>query len=486
MTYLPSQELWPEQREALAKMAGRKCFALLMAMRTGKTPVVLAEYGQLELDGEVDDLLVVAPAGAYRTWVEAAARHLSQDLLARVRIRAWRSGEPAGQRRLTENFLSDSSGPRIFAVNVEALSKAKSPARDAVLRFLAGGRCYVAVDESTVIKGNSKRTKFVNEKIRPLAARRRILSGLVTPRSPIDLFHQLSFLDQGILGFPSQLVFTKWAAFTEMRDFGGRWLTTVIDKTRGVNGFRPAALEEIRRRIEPHSYRCEFRPKVPTTYSFREVELTPEQRRHYEELRDRATTQLADMSHVTATVVIAQISKMHQVLLGHVTDETGVLKEIPELRTAELLSLLDDHDGKAVVWVSYDHDIRKVAAALAADHGSSAVARFWGGNLSSREEDVARFRTDPACRFMVATPDSGGRGQTWDVADLAVYYSSRDNLEHRDQSEQRTMGRNKERGVDVVDMIARGTVEEKIIWALRKKIDLASAINGDNYREWLV
>jgi hypothetical protein len=37
-----------------------------------------------------------------------------------------------------------------------------------------------------------------------------------------------------------------------------------------------------------------------------------------------------------------------------------------------------------------------------------------------------------------------------------------------------------------VDLIVPGTVEEVIITALRKKIDLAAMITGDNYRQWLI
>lgn len=87
---------------------------------------------------------------------------------------------------------------------------------------------------------------------------------------------------------------------------------------------------------------------------------------------------------------------------------------------------------------------------------------------------------------MVATPDAGGKGRTWDVADLAVFYSNRDNLELRDQAEMRTMGKDKEHGVDNVDLVVPGTVDEKILQALRAKIDMAAVINGDNWRQWVV
>jgi hypothetical protein len=50
----------------------------------------------------------------------------------------------------------------------------------------------------------------------------------------------------------------------------------------------------------------------------------------------------------------------------------------------------------------------------------------------------------------------------------------------------RPLGVNKEKQVDYIDLIVPGTVETKILEALRKKIDMASVINGDNYREWLI
>lgn len=266
----------------------------------------------------------------------------------------------------------------------------------------------------------------------------------------------------------------------------------LVDKEQGNNGFKPEAIKELQKLIAPHSYRVEFRPKVPTIYYIREVEMTKEQAKAYAEMKEFATTKLANESHVTATVVIAQIMKLHQILCGHVKDELGKEHLIPENKTTSLLELLDDYGGKAIIWCSYDLDVRKVSAALAKEYGESAVARFWGGNVKTREQEAAAFKTKAGCRFIVATPDSGGMGQTWDMADLVVYYSSKDNLEHRDQSEQRPMGRDKTRGVDVVDLVCPGTIEWReddgpsILRSLRKKINMATAINGDNYKEWLM
>lgn len=479
INYQPRLKPRDYQQKALDKMAGREAFALLMAMRTGKTKTLLDDFGRLELDGKVQDLLVLAPAGVYRTWVGQVNEHLSDDLRARATVHVWQSGPSKADKLALERFLREVA-PRVFLVNIEAISMPGTGARVACEKFLASGRrAMVAIDESTIIKSpRAKRTKYVVDSLAPRAAYRRILSGLPTPRSPLDVYCQFEFLSPAILGHSSYYSFQRRYAVTKLTDFGGK----LRRPAEIVVGYRDA--DEIARLIEPHSFRVEFRPNIPPTYSFRDVALTPEQARVYAELREFSTAKINAEQFTTAEIVIVQMLRMHQVLCGFTADEHGRLVELPERRTDELLELLDDYGGKSIVWCSYDHSVRKVAASIEKEYGP--VARFWGGNLATREAEEHRFKTDPECRHMVATPGAGGRGRTWDVADLTVYHSSTNNLEHRDQSEQRVQGVDKLRGCDYVDLRVPGTVEDKIIGALRAKIDMASLINGDNYREWLV
>jgi hypothetical protein len=481
--YLPKRPADENQAKALKKMRGKEAFALLMAMRMRKSKVLIDDFGEMELTGQVQDLMVIAPAGVYRTWIDVLKGDLSDDLRERIIVHLWQSGSGKGLERDRKAFLATEE-PRALLMNIEALSR-PGEAREFCRKFLDQRANVVAVDESTKIKNKSKRTDFIIKVIKPLADYRRLLSGLPTPRAPLDLFFQFEFLDWKILGWRSWHAFRAHVAYMKQQWFGGRSVM-LIDKEQGNNGYKPEAIKELQKLIAPHSYRVEFRPKVPTAYEIREVEMTEQQAKAYAEMKEFATTMLSSEAHVTATVVIAQIMKLHQILCGHVKDELGNEHLIPENKTAELLELLDDYGGKAIIWCSYDIDIRKVAAALTEEYGKKSVARFWGGNVKTREAEVKAFKTDPQCRFIVATPDSGGMGQTWDMADLIVYYSSKDNLEHRDQSEQRAMGRDKTRGVDVVDLICPGTVEVKILEALRKKINMSSQITNDSWRDWVM
>lgn len=478
MRYQAQHPPYAHQAEALRLLEGQRAFGLFMAMRTGKTKVAIDDFGRLYDSSAALGMLVVAPAGVYETWAGEIRRHLDLRLLERARVFTWRA-----QRRVTreqDEFMAYRGGPRFLLVNVEALS-AVERAQELCLEFVGQVPAMVVVDESTTIKNpRASRTKFLTNVVSPVADYRRILSGLPTPRSPLDIFAQFEFLEPGLLGYHNFQNFQRRYARTRPHRVGGRVIRIVV-------GFQN--LPELSERVRPHSFRVRLEDCYdlpPKIYQTRDVLLDPRQRELYESLRDRASAQLGEQEHVTATEVITQILRMHQVLCGHVFDEEGKLHEVPERRTDALLELLEEHDGKAVVWCSYDYSVQKVSAALRKEYGEDSVARFWGGNKSGREAEEVRFKTDPRCRFMVATAAAGGRGREWSAADLVVYYSNTMDLEHRSQSEERTQAIGKSRSVLYVDLVARETVDEKIIRGLRDKIDLAATITGDDYQEWLV
>lgn len=469
-----------KQAEALAKMEGKDAFALLMSMRVGKTKCIADDYGRLELSGKVKNLLVTAPGGNYEDWAADLLKDFSYDLEKRAKVHVWRSGATKAEEKALAAFMADTESPRAFIVNIEALSSVKR-CQEACLRFLKSGPAMFAVDESTTI-GNpgSARTKFINGKLAEHAEVRRILSGLPTPRDPLSLYSQFEFLDWRILNHRSFYAFRARYAIMWQENFGGRVVPI-------IKGFRD--LDELYAKIEPYSFRatladCYDLP--PKQYSFHHVSLTEEQKRIYKDLKDYATAQLNATDHVTATVIVAQIIRLHQVLCGHTVDENGVGHDIPENRTDELLGLLERTDEKVIIWAAYDHDIQKIAAAIKRKFGEGSCARFWGGNKNTRDEEEARFKNDPECRFIVATAAAGGRGKEWSVANLVIYYSVTDNLEHQAQSEDRAQAADKATSVAYVFMIAPGTVETKFIHNVRNKINLSTAVLGEGFREWLI
>lgn len=478
-------------------------FAYLMDMGTGKSKVVVDEFGERAEANDVSDLLMWAPAGCYRNWFEDRGedelselhKHMDPAVYDRTLIVPWISGGNTTDKRRLEAMLQcrDPKRPRAFVVNVEAMSAVKA-CRAAVKAFVETSRRGViaCIDESTTIKNHkAERTVAITDLTRGgKVAARRILTGLVTPQSPLDLFGQFDFLDNRILGFRSYRAFQARYAITRELQVGGQ---SRRFNPRIVVGYRN--VEELREKIAPYSFRKlkeECLDLPPKQYlPIRHVELTAEQKRAYVDMRDLAIAELESQDLVTATMVLTQRLRLDQILCGFVTDNEGKLHALPEKRTAALLELLEDYQGKAIIWTTWDYSIRRIAAELRKVYGDDSVAMFWGGNRGTRDTDERRFKNDPKCRFMVATQSAGGRGNTWVGAGLSVYYNNNDNLEHRSQSEDRNHrdGLTGPRGAGkamYADLVARGTIDERKIKNLRNKIDLASLISGDNYREWLI
>lgn len=502
MAYKSKRKPRVKQAEALRVSRGKKVFAFRMAQRTGKTKVTIDRWGELVAECKSQDLFIVAPAGCYDTWVPAVELDLPDAMFQRTKIHLWESGSYSSKKRqaLLADFLKPQDGVlRVFIMNVEAISMVME-ARSVARQFLEGrDGAYFAIDESTCIKNyQAACTKFINAQLRDLAYYRSILSGLMSPKSPLDIYTQFEFLDPRILKYDNFFSFRHRYAVMQTHDFGGRKVELVV-------GHRDT--KELYKKIDPWSFRVRLEDcydMPPATYAIRNVKLTDQQERMYRELKEYATTLIEADKFVTATAVITQILRIHQMLCGHtVDDENGEEHEIKENRVAAVLEELSEYEGKAIIWCCYDLDIRKVSAALEKEFGDpnikfdegkipkGRVARFWGGNRKTRLEEEKRFKEDPECLYMVATPDAGKFGRTWDIADSVIYYASRNNLEHRLQSEERPKAVGKTKPISYVDLKAvrkdgSKTVEDKIIHALRNKLDMAATINGDNWREWLV
>jgi hypothetical protein len=497
--YVPAIPPLAHQREALRRIQNKPTspsdqdvFALLMETGAMKSKVVIDEFGERATANDLTDLLIVAPAGCYHNWTDSSAtdpsefsKQMDPEFYERLTWAKWSAGGGAEMRERLRRLLR-ADGPRALVVNVESVSSVDRCV-DLCIEFAARGRCLMVVDESTTIRGMRSKTRRTDMCywIGRTAAARRIMSGLVAPKSPLDLYSQFEFLDWRILGHRNFYSYRAKYAIIESMKVGGR------DHERTIKvpvAFRN--MEELHERIAPYSYRklkseCLDLPEkvyVPV----RHVELTKEQKRHYAEMREFAETRLDEESYVTATMVLTQRMRMDTVLCGFVRDDDGNIREIPEKRTDDLMEVLGEHGGKAIIWTTHDLCVRKIADRLRREYGPRSVAQFWGGNRSTRGEDEARFKGDPECRWMVATQAAGGRGNTWTVASLAVYYNNSDDLEHRIQSEDRVHRGGLKHPYSIVDLCAPGTIDEKKIWALRKKLDIATLIHGDGYRKWIV
>ena len=106
--------------------------------------------------------------------------------------------------------------------------------------------------------------------------------------------------------------------------------------------------------------------------------------------------------------------------------------------------------------------------------------------VDDRNLAVERFQNDPKCRFFVAIPVTGGYGLTLTAAKYVIYYSNNYNLEVRRQSEDRAHRIGQTKNVVYIDIMAENTIDDKIVVALKSKIELSAKTLGDNPQKWLI
>jgi SNF2 family DNA or RNA helicase len=190
---------------------------------------------------------------------------------------------------------------------------------------------------------------------------------------------------------------------------------------------------------------------------------------------------------VTSTVtVLTQLMRLHQITCGHFTADDGSTQLIPNNRITELMNVLEETEGKAIIWANYQRDITNIIESIVEKYGPGSVVDYYGLTpQEERQENIKKFQNDENCRFIVGTPQTGGYGITLTQANTVIYYSNGYDLEKRLQSEDRAHRIGQTKSVTYVDLITEDTVDEKIVKALRDKINIASEVLGEELKDWI-
>ncbi len=276
MRYKFKHQPYAHQLTALEKSWDKNEYALFCEMGTGKSKILIDNFAMLYDNGQIDGVLVVAPKGVYKNWQrKEVPEHLPEHIVADIVV--WSPNHTKKQLEHLDVALKDDDNLKVLIMNVEAFSTDKGV--EFAKQFLRKRKVFMAVDESTTIKNRSaKRTKNIVN-VGGLAKYRRIATGSPITKTPMDLFSQCDFLDPHLLGFGS--FFSFQARYCKM------WRRSV-----GTHSFNQVVgyqnLEELTNNLDRFSYRilkkdCLDLPEK--IYIKRLVELTPEQRRVYDQLK---------------------------------------------------------------------------------------------------------------------------------------------------------------------------------------------------------
>lgn len=182
-----------------------------------------------------------------------------------------------------------------------------------------------------------------------------------------------------------------------------------------------------------------------------------------------------------------QVVEMHEGIKAFKV-ERKIVDIIPRAENPRLLLLQEILEAcepkKAIVFCRFTHDVEMICDML----GEQALRYDGSTSQKLREANLEKFRDPNAAvaRVLVANVHALSMGLTLTIAKLAIYFSNSFSLEKRLQSEDRIHRPGQDTSVQIIDLVAENSYDERIVQALREKYDIAAEVTGDRLREWIV
>ena len=470
---------YQHQVDALTISYDREKFALFMEMGCGKSKVIIDNFVHLFKNQKINGVLILAPKGVYDTWFSKEIPNHTPDEINYHTVK-WSNANTQKNKKSLATLFEEPNRLNILTMNIEALSTKKGA--QFITDFLFKRKCMFIVDESTTIKNHKAKRTINAVRLGKYAYYRRILTGSPVTKSPLDLYSQAYFLDPSLLGFASYFSFRARYANLMDRSANGRTYKQVV-------GYKN--LTELNENLLKFSYRVlkkdclDLPDKV---YIKRIIQMTDEQKGVYRDLQKQAKTRLTTGT-VTTAHLITQLVRLHQVSCGFVGLDGGGITELPSQRLPELMEILEETDGKVIIWVNYIHDIQRIEQELIKVYGAESVGTYYGKvGQERRAEVIDEFQNlENPLRFFVGNTQTGGYGITLTAASTVIYYSNNYDLEKRLQSEDRAHRIGQVNKVTYIDIVCEKTVDEKIVKSLRQKQNIAQTVLGEEkWKDWLV
>lgn len=336
-------------------------------------------------------------------------------------------------------------------------------------RDLITEQTMVVVDESSYIKGHrSRRT----ERITAMSERARyrlLLTGTPLSQGVVDLYAQMRFLSPAILGFKSFCSFAH-----NHLEYSDKYPGMIV---RSLNS------EQLAAKIAPYVYQvtkdeCLTLPRK--LYDVRYYGLTQEQQVAYILAKEELLLSLPD-DEIDSYAIFRLFTALQQIVSGFWNhSKAGWREEYPHLRMDLLSDVLASlpADAKVIIWCKFQYSVRQIVNALTTEYGADAIAEHHGG-MATRQRSAALAQWRNAGRFLVATQATGGHGLTLTEAHHAVFYENGFKYAERVQAEDRIHRIGQDRPCTYIDLVASGSIDQRIQRALAGKGNVVEAFRRE-------
>jgi len=444
------------QTKIFEEAKDREFFGLLWQQGCGKTrtAIQLAEHHYMA--GRISACVVVTTKGLVRNWsdIELPA-HASVDHFYDV----WPN----------RAVKQSPTGLYYWFVNIDALRTDPFVTRFRVFMKLYPNFMAI-IDESTVIKSPSAKRTRRAWKIGQLAKYRLIMTGLPTPRSPLDLYAQCKFLSPMALGFNDFNQFKLHHANIVIEMLGPGRTFPRIDSYKNLG-----ELKEKLSKFSSIVRKDECLDLPPIRQRIFPVPLTKEQQSYYDDLQEELLTYI-EGEEIEAKNILSMINKCLQLCSGQIKLPDGRYIEVPTDRLEALQELVEECEGQTICWTAFVAN----ATAIGRHFGKDALLLPSGLTLDQRQLILGRFKSGEG-RLLVANPASAGHGITLTNSSNIIHYSRLFNYEHRAQADARIHRIGQTEACLITDLLDPDTLEMKVVRVLLAREKMSDFMLDKNF-----
>jgi SNF2 family DNA or RNA helicase len=443
--------------------------AFLMEMGTGKTFAAVAVVGKRYLDGQVRKLLVLAPLSVIHVWKNEFKQHADfpHDVMVldgSLDDKKLDLGRTANHKNLSVVVVSYDSSWRL----AEEL-KAWKPD-------------MMILDESQRIKNReAKRSEFIHD-LGDIVKYKMILTGTPVTQAPLDIWSQYRFLNKKIFGDNFWKFRSKYAI---MGGFEGKM----------VIGYQN--LDELSDHAHSIAYRVLKKDALDLpdfTDQIMYCELKPETMKIYKEVEKQTLLEIEESSCSTGIIItkLLRLSQLTGGFLPFVDDEiksVTVVKKLGDEKLTLLRDIVEDLplDKKFVVFCRFLPEVHEIEH-MFSKMNITCKAIYGEISGSKRNEIIQNFQNEKDPRALVIQIATGGLGITLTAADTAIFYSNSYSYADFEQARARLHRIGQKNHVTYIHLIAKHTIDQKVMEALQQKRNLADIVvdrKGEGKLVWV-
>ncbi len=428
--------------------------ALLVEMGCGKSLISVAVAGELFNERRIRNLLIVCPLSICGVWEEEFSKFADFDYNLKIL---------KGSLEKKAEALCSLQGRalQIAVINYESAWRIERQIKN-------WHPDMIICDESHKIKSHNIAASKSLHKLGEKTRYKLILTGTAITNKAIDIFSQYKFLEPTIFG---KSFYTFRNRYFDMVEYGNH--TPVL---------KESMKDELRNKIHSIAFvakKSECLDLPETTEIIRKVELEPYAMNTYKHLVRDSFAELKN-SEITVTNVLTKILRLSQLTGGFLGDDEG--KKVHQISKAKLNALEDIIDDvtssgkKLVIMARFIPEIDAIKKLLVKKNLSFSVIT---GDVKNRADEISKFQNDVDVLVFLGQIATAGLGITLTASSTMVFYSLDYSMSNFEQAKARIHRTGQKENCTYIYLIASNTVDEKILEALRNKVNLAKSLIDD-------